>query len=209
MTVKPVRAGERVLATLEALAEHQPIGVGALARVLDDDKSAVQRALVTLAATGWIRPVAGDQTRWELTGRVLVVAQHAQHRSDLRQRARPTLEALRDEVGESVLLAAPEVGRLVVLDVVESRQLVRTAPWIGMVLPLAASSAGRAFLARLEPGEVDEWLADEGLAAADVAAELDEVRQRGWSLNAGDVSPSASGVGAEMMYWPCGLEDCA
>lgn len=197
MTVKPVRAAERTLAVLEVLAEHQPVGVGALARLLDDDKSAVQRALVTLAGTGWIRPVAGDQTRWELTGRVLVVAQHAQHRSDLRQRARPVLEELRDEVDESVLLVVPDVGRLVVIDVVESRQLVRTAPWVGMVIPPTTSAAGRAYLAAIDDEERRERL--DGEPPAQLRRELDEVRARGWSLNAGDVVPNASGVGAAIL----------
>ena len=102
MTVKPVRAAERVLATLEALAEHQPIGVGALARLLGDDKSAVQRALVTLAHAGWIRPAPGDQARWELSTRALVVAEHAQRRSGLLQQLRGSVVALADETGETV-----------------------------------------------------------------------------------------------------------
>jgi hypothetical protein len=36
MSIKRVRSASRVLAVLEAVAEHQPIGVGALARLLDD-----------------------------------------------------------------------------------------------------------------------------------------------------------------------------
>src|SRR5436190_825116 len=110
MAVKHVQSASRVLATFEALAEHQPIGVGALARILEDDKSGVQRALMTLADAGWIERV-GDGTRWEVTSRVLVLAQR---RSGLRERARATLEALRDETEETVILNVPESGQIVV-----------------------------------------------------------------------------------------------
>jgi IclR family acetate operon transcriptional repressor len=191
-----VRSAERVLATLEALAEHQPIGVGALARVLDEDKSAVQRALVTLAAAGWIRPEGGDQTRWELTTRPLVVAHHAQRRLGLRQRARPTLEALRDETEESIILAVPDVDRIVIVDVVESRQLVRTAPHVGMVIPATTSAAGQAILAAWEPDQRESFL---GEMPPDVTAELERIRARGWSLNANDVARGATSVGAPIV----------
>src|SRR5437016_10707192 len=82
MAVKHVQSATRVLATFEALADHQPVGVGALARVLDDDKSAVQRALMTLAEAGWIRRTPADRTRWEVTTRVLALAHGAQRRSE-------------------------------------------------------------------------------------------------------------------------------
>ncbi|HEX7094453.1 MAG TPA: IclR family transcriptional regulator [Acidimicrobiales bacterium] len=196
MTVKPVRSAQRVLATLEALAEHQPIGVGALARVLGEDKSAVQRALMTLAASGWIRPDGSDQTRWELTTRALVVAHHAQRRSGLRHRVRPTLEQLRDETGESVILAVPDGDRIVIVDVVESRHLVRTAPRVGMVIPAATSAAGQAILSAMSD---DERRAFVGELTNGTRSKLQRVRARGWSLNDNDVANGATSVGAVVL----------
>src|SRR5512139_3601540 len=128
MPVKPSRSATRVLATLEAVSELQPVGLSEVARHLDEDKSAVQRALATLAEDGWIRPAGERPPRWELTTRALVMASRATSRSDLRSRARPLMEHLRDETGESVLLAVPDPPQIVTLDVVESRQLVRAAP---------------------------------------------------------------------------------
>jgi DNA-binding IclR family transcriptional regulator len=104
MTVKRSRSASRVLAVLESIARHQPIGVSTLARELAADKSAVQRAIMTLADSGWIHPAAGAPTRWQLTARILAVAHMGHSGNDLRQRARGTLEALRDECGETVLL---------------------------------------------------------------------------------------------------------
>ena len=60
MAVKALRSATRVLSVLEAVASLQPVGLAAVARHLDEDKSAVQRALATLAEDGWIRPAPGE-----------------------------------------------------------------------------------------------------------------------------------------------------
>lgn len=186
-----------MLAVLEAVAEHQPIGVGAIARLLDDDKSAVQRALLTLADEGWIRMAPGSPTRWEVTTRIHVLANTAQGYTELRNRVRISLDALRDETGESVLLVVPDVGRLVVIDALESRQLVRTAPYIGMVIPGATSAGGKAVLAQMSPEQRVAFL--QGPVDADLEADLDLVSTRGWSLNDEDIVPGATSIGAAIV----------
>ncbi len=193
MAVKQVQSAARVLATFEALAEHQPMGVSALARILGDDKSGVQRALMTLADAGWIDRV-GDGIQWEVTSRVLVLVQR---RSGLRERSRATLEALRDETGETIILNVPENGQIVVLDVTESNQLVRTAPHIGLVVPAAPSAAGQAILAHLPDAECALYVGR--TLGAPMRARLAEVRRRGWAVNAGDVTPGAWAVGAAIL----------
>jgi len=146
VSVKRSKSASRVLAVLEAIARAQPVGVSDLARALDDDKSAVQRAIMTLADDGWIHAVHGAPTRWQLTGHIHAVAHMADSRNDLRQRARGALEALRDESGESVFLTTPDIGRFVVIDVLESRQMVRTSPHVGMIVLGGDSATGRVLL---------------------------------------------------------------
>ena len=197
MAVKALRSATRVLSVLEAVAALQPVGLAAVARHLDEDKSAVQRALATLAEDGWIRPAPGEGVRWELTTRVLVMASHVSLRSDLRQRARPVLERLRDETGESVLLAVADPPRVVTLDVVESRQLVRAAPHVGMVLPPVGSAAVQALLAHLPPAEVGAYL--DHPPDRSLLDELAAVRRRGWALNQGAVHAESSGVAAAVL----------
>ena len=198
MPVKQVQSAARVLATFEMLAEHQPAGVGALARLLDDDKSAVQRALMTLAEAGWIQRTAVDPGRWEVTARVLALAHAAHRHTDLRERMRPTLQALRDETGETAFLSVPAGGRVVVaVDVVESLQLVRAAPHVGLVVPPDTSAAGQAILAHLPPDELALFLG--GPVSPALAERLAEVRRRGWSVNDQDVVAGARGVGAAVL----------
>ena len=181
MAVKQLRSGSRVLAVLEAVAVEQPVGLSELVRTLELEKSGIHRALTTLANEGWIRRAADTgTTKWELTTRILVVAHEAERRSDLRRRGRAALEHLRDETGESVLLAALDANQVVTLDVVESSHLMRTVPRVGMVIP-SMSAAGLAALAHLEPDALGSFLG--APPSSELVATLDEVRSRGWSLN--------------------------
>lgn len=195
MAVKGLRSTERVLTVLEAVAEHQPIGVGALTRALDEDKSAVQRALVTLEGAGWIRATGEEQTRWELTTRALVVAGNARRRSGIGHRSRAALEALHHETGETTILAVPDGRRVVIVDVVESTQMVRTAPHIGMVVPAAESAMGIAVLAAMDDDEAAAFLG--GAPGDALSRELAEVRRLGWSRN--EHQPGAASVGAAIL----------
>src|SRR5687768_1570267 len=102
-----------MLAVLEEIARHQPIGVSDLARLLEADKSAVQRDIMTLADAGWIGSAPATPSKWQLTAHILAVAHMGNMSSDLRQRARSALEALRDTSGETVLLTVPDIGRFV------------------------------------------------------------------------------------------------
>ena len=197
MAVKQVQSAARVLATFEALADNQPLGVGALARVLGDDKSAVQRALMTLSAAGWIRRAGGDGSQWEVTTRILGLANRAQRRSGLRDRIRPALEILRQSTDETIILNVPESGQIVVLDVVESTQLVRTAPKVGFVVPALSSAAGQAILAHLDDAGVALYAGRP--PDARLRKRLADVRERGWSINAGDESPGARAVGVAII----------
>lgn len=158
MAVKPNQSAVRTLAVLETIAEHQPIGITEVAKLLNDDNSAVQRALMTLAHTGWICAAPGRPTRWELTARIHAVAHVAHGSHDLRHRARPALQALRDQTGETVSLNVIDRGQFIVMDVVESLSLLRVVLTVGMSVPAVASATGRAILPYMSPERRSEIL---------------------------------------------------
>ncbi len=135
-----------MLAVLEAIARHQPVGVSALARILEADKSAVQRAIMTLADDAWIRAAPGPSTRWELTHHILTVAYMGHGEDDLRQSARIAIEQLRDETGESAFFAVPDVQHFIIVESSDSRRMLRTTLNIGLVVPADNSATGRCVL---------------------------------------------------------------
>jgi IclR family acetate operon transcriptional repressor len=197
MAVKPVQAVTRALAVLDAVAQHEPVGVAALARIVGEGTSAVQRALVSLHDAGWIRTAPGSPVRWELSLRVFALGARAAGRSGLRERARPLLESLRESTGESAFLVEVDDGRLVVIDVVESHQVVRAAPALGLALPVARSASGFAVLAHLDDDGRERLLG--APVDAELADELTTVAQRGWSVSAGLVGREQTSVGAAVL----------
>jgi len=194
MPVKHSHSGSRVLAVLEAIATHQPIGVRALARLLEIDLSAMQRTLKTLEVEGWIRPTREPPVRWEVTARILLVANAAQGSNDLRRRARPLLEALRDDTGETVLLVVLEGQRFVIADVVESRQVLRLVPQIGTPVQARDTATARAVLPYLDDAQQAVLLGAE--PDADSRAAFEATRRRAYAVSDGEINPAASNIAA-------------
>ena len=150
------------LRALEEVAARQPVGVADLARALDLPKSSVQRSLVTLHTTGWIRPAGGTPTRWVVTTKALHVGRHATDELGLRDAALPVMEELRRETDETVHLAVREGGRVLLVERLQTSKAVRIILPLGQDLPMHASANGKAVLAADPDDAVARYL-DEGL----------------------------------------------
>ncbi|MFJ6656912.1 IclR family transcriptional regulator [Streptomyces sp. NPDC091377] len=197
------------LRTLEEVAARQPIGVADLARAMDLPKSSVQRALVTLHTAGWIRQAAGTPTRWTVTTKALYVGRSATGELGLRDIAVPVMEELRRQTDETVHLAVPEGGRIVLIERLETSQPVRIILPLGQNLPAHASANGKAVLAASSEDTVERYIAaglarftDASITDPDrLRAELAAIRARGYATNSGewrdDVSAVAAAVVAE------------
>ncbi|MBW8785521.1 MAG: IclR family transcriptional regulator [Novosphingobium sp.] len=197
MAVKRSRSAGRMLVVFEAIASAQPIGVSALARRLDANKSAVQRDLMTLADAGWIRLAPGAAAQWELAPHVLTLARPPHSSERLRQRARPLLEQLRAETGETAYLTMPDGDHFVVIDAAESFQMLRMVPPVGIVIPMEGSATARAILPHLGAQEQGRLLG--GQATAALERELAAIRERGYAVNDGEIEPSAVAMAAAVL----------
>ena len=194
MAVKWNQSAARVLTVLEKIAQYQPVGISELARMLDTDKSAVQRSLATLAREEWIRAAPGKPTRWEITARIHATAHAALGSHDLRHRARAALQELRDKTGESVLLNVPERGRFIVLDVLESRHYLRIVPEVGMVVGTTGSATARAILPYMRRERQIEFLGGEPNAAQ--LEEFATTVARGYAISVGEVVAGSTNLAA-------------
>lgn len=194
MPVKPSQSGARILAALDVIAQHQPIGISDLARLMDENLAAVQRSLQTLANEGWIRAAPGKPTRWELTAHIHTVAQHAHGSHDLRRRARAVLEELWRETDESVLLIVPDGSRFVVIDVLESPHYVRSSVPVGFVVPPGPSATGWAMLPFMPAGQQAAFLRQKPDAAMREA--FAETVAKGYAVSRGDVFAGSANIAA-------------
>jgi IclR family acetate operon transcriptional repressor len=198
-SVKRLQSVHNACRVIDAIASLQPVGVSELARRTGLDKSGVQRIVVTLAEAGWLHPAAAGPTRWELTSKPLELGRRTTAAGVL-ARAQPVIGELRDLTKETAMVATLEAGRLVVLDVAESRQVVRMSLTVGSELPLLGSAAGRAIAAHLPPDDARRLLgdADADEVAAQTAA-VAAVRRRGYATNIGDVEEGINTVGAAVL----------
>jgi IclR family acetate operon transcriptional repressor len=196
------------LEVLEAVAEMQPVGVSDIARRLDLPKSTAQRILQTFGATGWLRPVGGDATRWQIGQRVLRLQVPELQGGQLYVVARAPMQELRDQVNETVHLSIPDgLNAMLLIDRVDCTQNVRTFSPIGDRSPIHATAIGMALMAHLSPDEVNAII-QHGLTRytdntitdpAVLRAELERVRERGYSLNLCCYRPAVCAVGAAIL----------
>lgn len=197
MAVKASRTGLRALRVLEAIASHQPVGVRELARRLDEDKSAIHRAVVTLAEDGWIQPALSENVKWEVSPRILAVADKAYGGLDLKQRARGVLERLRDESGESALLIVPDAKSLIVADVAESTKILRVAPRVGNTVTTERTASGRAILAHCaQERQLDLLSREPDEELLEIYA---SVRSQGYASSVGETNPGSTSVAAPII----------
>ena len=186
-------AMENVLTTLrvlEAVADHQPVGVSELSRVTQVPKTTVQRSLETLRVAGWLE--RGEGGVWVLSLRCAVIGRRAGQRGAVRELARPAMLRLHQATDESVRLWMQHGHSIVLVESIESLQPVRTvtpATFSG-TLPIHAEAPGKAILALLPPAEQAELLREPLVALtpwtvtdpAELEAELARVRADGYAV---------------------------
>lgn len=191
--VKTLQTVDRALAVLDVVAERQPIGVSELARLMELDKSATQRVLVSLERAGWIRADGSVPVRWVLTTKPLQLARQVTS-SWLVSHARPVIERLCAASGETVLLGVVEGRQIVVVDGAESRQALRASVRRGLVLPGPTSAACKAILAAADEVHWGEFVADH--LSSELRAEVLRARKLGYAGNLGEVDPGIHAVAA-------------
>jgi IclR family acetate operon transcriptional repressor len=188
-----VRAVERVCSILNLLQESiDGVSLMDLAQATDLPKSSAFRYLWTLEAYRYVERDADNGTYRLGLG---FVGMQSRHLEMLRQRGRPLLEKLRDELGETLNLGVLDGNAAIYLDIVESRRSVRLAAKRGDHDPIHSTALGKAIAAHMPETQVKEILASSGMPARtgntitdpdDYFAELTRVRRLGYAIDDGE-----------------------
>lgn len=194
----------RAVGLLRALAER-PGGSSAseLARETGLPRSTVTRTLHTLADFGLTREGAGG---WVLGDELVRLARSADPHGRLVETAYAAVAKLRDTTGESASLAAPRPpADMEILLQLDPERHVGVANWVGVDVPLHASSAGKVVLAELEPHVLEARLGPPPLQAftertlTDVDSlerELARIRRQGWAEIDGELEEGLAAISA-------------
>ncbi len=184
-----IEALARGLDVIRAFQPGQPVmSLAAVAAATGLARPTARRMLVTLQDLGYVRVADGG---FELTPRVLDLGMSYVLSKSLWQLARPHLEALVGRTRESSSIAQLDGSDIVYVARVAVPKIITLAVTIGTRFPAMQTSLGKVLLAALTPEEAEQALAEpsrSGIAArwqptaAERAAELRDVRTRGWSL---------------------------
>jgi IclR family acetate operon transcriptional repressor len=101
------------------------------------------------------------------------------------------------ESGETVLLIVPDIRRFVVIDALESRQLLRTVPHIGLGVSVRQSATSRAVLPYMTREQQIDLLGRPPDAA--MLAQFAETLKRGYSVSDGDVIAGSTNIAAPIL----------
>src|SRR5262245_51946310 len=198
--VRHVAAVERALAVLDALSDGSPeLGTNEIARRTGINASTVSRLLSTLAAGGLVEHVAGSG-RYRLGVRLLQLGNAVLARLDLRELARPHLQALVEETGETATLSAPGDPDAVTVDFVLSASTVQSVARVGRPSICHATATGKVMLAftgtEPAPGSMKAYTKRTITNRERLAAELERIRRVGWGEASGEREEHLNAIAA-------------
>src|SRR5712692_8354838 len=187
-----VQVLDRALAALEILANRDgECSLVDLCPALKLHKSTVHRLMMVLEQHRLVVKNP-DTGRYRLGLRLYELGSRAIDGLDLRGRARPYLDRLQDEFGETVFFCILDEGQVFYVEKVESQRSVRTACTVGSRAPAYCTAVGKAMLAELAEAEVSGIVCRWGLkvvtantitTATALRAELRAVRSRGYAID--------------------------
>ncbi len=145
-STRDVEATVRAIEILDALADGGELGTTEVARRTGISPSTVSRQLGTLSRSGLVEHVAATG-RYRLGVRTLRYANAVLGRLNLRDLARPHLEELVENVGETATLSLPGDGDAITVDFVPTDRYLQGVTRLGRPSVGHASSAGKVMLA--------------------------------------------------------------
>lgn len=189
-----VQSLARGLAVIRAFGAERPrLSLSDVARATDLTRASARRFLLTLESEGYVRARDG---MFELTPRVLELGFSYLSAQSLPEVAQPHLEALSHAVGESSSASILDGWDIVYIARVPTRRIMSVGITIGTRFPAYVTSMGRVLLAALSAAELEtffEGFRGEAFTSRTVVdpaalrAELDSVREQGWSLVDGEL----------------------
>jgi DNA-binding IclR family transcriptional regulator len=194
----------RAFEMVEVLEEKEGITMSELAEEFDLPPSTAHVYLKTLTNTGY---VVRKGNEYHLGLRFLKHGGYVRHRLDAYQAAKSEIDALARRTGEVVDFGIEENGRRVLVYKSEGPDVVTQKPVTGDYAYMHMTALGKAMLATMDDDRVEEIVSEHGLPRAtqhtidnraDLFAELDRTRERGYSVEDQERREGIRAVGAAL-----------
>ena len=157
-----VKSVYRAVKILDVLSSEGEKSVTEISTILSFPKSSVHEITSTLLATG-ILEKDSDRNKYSLGLKLFELGKQAQANLEISKVAIPSLRSLHEQFDETVHLTVLDRKEVLYIECFESTKQLRTYSVIGIRAPLHCTAVGKAILAYLDDGEVEEIIRSMGL----------------------------------------------
>lgn len=182
---------------------NQELGTHEISKRLGYHKATVNRILLTLAKHGYLSQ--NSQTKKFSLGPVAVDIGQAVNqalRTNFLFIAKPFIDKLRDDLGETVTLEVTTGKRVFMAYIAEGPQLVRLAGRVGEIVPINAAAGAKAILAfspkdmilKFFDVEFQKYTPNTITSHKMYLAHLDEIRAQGYALDIEEIAPGTVAI---------------
>jgi DNA-binding IclR family transcriptional regulator len=187
--------------------DQTTLGVTEIADTLGLSKAAVHRILASFRSRGLI-DLDDTTRRYSLGVAAMKLGLSYLERIDLRRIARPELVALSEHTAETATLSVRSGWTRFYVDQVTPPREVIMSVRLGTPYPLHAGASSKAFLAFLDTGEIEAYLAQPELAQLTpntvtertaLRRELGQIRKRGFAQSFAERQSGAASVAAPVL----------
>jgi DNA-binding IclR family transcriptional regulator len=196
---------ERMMSLLDALSHYDaPASLKQLALETGLHPSTAHRILAAMTTAGFVERSANGGYRLGI--RLLELGNLVKSRLDIRAAALPLMEALHQQLGESVNLGVRQGDDIVYIERTSSgRSTVRAVHLVGARAPLHVTAVGKLYLAAVAPEEVAAYARRTGLPGltasslttqAALEKELARVRREGVAFDNEEIEPGLRCIAA-------------
>lgn len=187
-----IKVLEKALAVLELFDEQgKELTLTEIAQGLGLNKTTAFRIVTVLDETNYLEK-APRSMKYRLGFKLFHLGSLVEGGAELKRRARPILDELKQACDETVHLVVLNRGEALYLDKLEGRKTVRVVSRVGMTLPAHCSGVGKVLLAHLPDDAVESIVREKGLKRftpntitdrSALRAELRRIRDRGYALD--------------------------
>ena len=150
----PIQVSDRIFRTIELLARSGPSGLLDISNELELNKSTVHRILNSLICMDYVKQDP-DTSKYSLTFKISSLSNQVLSHNSLIDIARPYIQDLAEQTGETVHLVQMEGINAVYIDKVEApHNSVRMVSMVGKTIPLYCSGVGKAILADMDDDQI-------------------------------------------------------
>jgi len=201
MVVRSLSSTLKTLAVCDVVAASgKPMRLAEVVRQIGDQRAAVYQRLRTLVEAGYLEQMQDGAFRLSL--RFQLYAARALEQANLGERTTELLGEIVGESGETATISVLDGYHAVIINRVESHQVLRADLRVGARMALGGSASG-AVLVAFGSQEMRARLREQGITLPDDAS-LAEVRERGFAIYA-PTDPQQVAAVAAPVFDPAGL----